>query len=143
MYVFFDYQKILFEYTFLCILQGLDASTTEKDRTIEYEPAVVFTATIGGVVRARINYRDFVHTESCHIVTPNGEEYNLNDATAMSAIGVKNHVDSGVVACGADITVQSETSVGDWVLLSRDTRFSEPIERRVNITINVEGKIWQ
>ncbi|XP_063832421.1 uncharacterized protein LOC135081605 isoform X2 [Ostrinia nubilalis] len=113
----------------------------EDNRLVEYLNGQIFNTAIGSSHEVRINYYDLINTESCHIVAPNEKEYNLDDTASMAALGIRAFRDLHT-ACGVEINVETEQSVGRWTLLSRDTRFSQRIERRLNITINVEAA-WE
>ncbi|XP_028157281.1 uncharacterized protein LOC114350613 [Ostrinia furnacalis] len=126
---------------------NLETSTPEteteeaiEDRQVEYLNGQIFNTAIGSSHEVRINYNDFINTESCHIVAPNEKEYNFDDTASMAALGIKAFRDLHT-ACGVEINVETEQSVGRWTLLSRDSRFSQRIERRLNITINVEENV--
>lgn len=104
---------------------------------MEYlEDLVIHTLDTGIHHAVKILYFDFVQTESCHIVTPQGDEHNLEDIS-IEGIKVMNNRD---VACGVELSI-NEDMIGNWTLFSRDTRLSSPIERRLNFRIYMEGNL--
>lgn len=112
-------------------------TTETSNRDIEYLNDRFFNTSLREKVEVVINYFDFVSTESCHIVTPDGHTYNLEN---ISIDGIKV-IKGSEVACGVEIKVISKHLVGNWMLFSRDTRHSTLIERRLNFVIYVEGNI--
>lgn len=102
---------------------------------VQYLPEELFNTKIGATHSLIIPEFDFVSSERCLILNPEGLQQNLETAN-IQAIKI---IEDPNVACGVNITVLSEDVVGQWSLVSRGQRFDELLERRLVFTIRVEG----
>ncbi|CAH2054300.1 unnamed protein product, partial [Iphiclides podalirius] len=101
---------------------------------IDMEPGY-FTTRIGEVHTVKILEYDFLDTEKCSLVTPDGERHDLDELDIYGIAAIKDQN----VACGIKIHVVSEDLAGNWMLISRSTRFStEIVEKRMPVTIILE-----
>ncbi|XP_072933269.1 uncharacterized protein [Epargyreus clarus] len=109
----------------------------ESDKEVRYLPEEHFDTQIGETHDVKIPERDFVSSETCLIITPDGRQTNLQNVNnkALEIITDPN------VACGIKVTVDSEEIVGNWVLISRGESLGSRIERRLRFTISVEEKV--
>lgn len=78
-----------------------------------------------------------MNSNECYIITPGGERHDIEH---LQLYGIEAITDYNV-ACGVKVHIVSEDMVGDWMLVSRATRFStEVVERRLPFTIVIEGR---
>lgn len=75
--------------------------------------------------------------ENCHVRTPANRQYKIMEGFNVPNVKV---IEEGNVNCGITIYIESEEQVGTWTLISREG-FSSDAERRLNFTIEVEGKL--
>ncbi|XP_013166200.1 PREDICTED: uncharacterized protein LOC106116755 isoform X1 [Papilio xuthus] len=94
-----------------------------------------FVTKIGETHKVKIPEYDFLNSNECYIITQNGERHDIEH---MQLYGIEAINDYNV-ACGVKVHIVSEDMVGDWMLVSRATRFStEIVERRLPFTIVIE-----
>ncbi|XP_062525413.1 uncharacterized protein LOC101737697 [Bombyx mori] len=104
--------------------------TTIDDRKYDTE--------IGATHEIIINRGDFIKSESCQIRTPSGRQYTLMDGFNLQGIEI---IEDTNVECGIRMTVLSEDMVGEWVLISKVTMLSDPMERRLVFKIHIEERV--
>ncbi|RVE49321.1 hypothetical protein evm_006034 [Chilo suppressalis] len=124
-------------------LPNIDQTTTtenpesyEPKREIEQLDSQFFNTHIGAEHIVTIRKYDFVNTESCHLMSNDGNVYDERDQIA----GVSWITDINV-ACGVKINVDGEYLIGNWTLLLRAIRLSTWIEKRQPFTIYIEESI--
>ncbi|XP_038207288.1 uncharacterized protein LOC119829009 [Zerene cesonia] len=96
----------------------------------EYLPEKQIDTTIGGVHEISISEPDFDVSESCEIITPDGERHSLKEVTLA---GVETH-STDKSSCRVKMTVLSKDFVGRWTLVTRGLTF----EKRLPFIISVE-----
>ncbi|CAK1545508.1 unnamed protein product [Leptosia nina] len=103
----------------------------------EYLEQQTFTTYLGGSKSFAIETFAAITSESCDIITPNGDKYDLKNETALiPGIYLQSSADR---MCGVRIDVVSEDFAGNWTLIEKGYRYSTPIERRLPIIIYMEG----
>lgn len=90
---------------------------------------------IGDAHRVALNVDVLSTGDSCHIRTPNGLQYKLMEGFNIYGVQL---VEASSAACIVSVTV-SEDLIGEWTLISRETRLGTLMERRLPFTIYVEG----
>ncbi|CAG5014603.1 unnamed protein product [Parnassius apollo] len=112
----------------------IETSTAQIEEIINIDPEH-FVTKIGESHELKIPEYDFLNSEKCYIVTPDGNQYDV-EMTQINGIEV---IKDDNVACGVKVHIVSEQMIGDWMLISRGTRYStEVVERRLPFTIILE-----
>ncbi|XP_013147609.1 PREDICTED: uncharacterized protein LOC106110352 isoform X2 [Papilio polytes] len=112
----------------------LDTTTKKIEDIINIDPGY-FVTKIGETHKVKIPEYDFLNSNECYIITPGGERHDIEH---LQLYGIEAITDYNV-ACGVKVHIVSEDMVGDWMLVSRATRFStEVVERRLPFTIVIE-----
>lgn len=105
-------------------------------RTGQYLPAQHINTIINTTHRIVVSSVSLLQHESCHIIAPDGRQYAFIDGFNVPNVEIINE---NFVECGVILHVAEENMVGTWTLLARARSFADPIERRLPVTIRVEG----
>ncbi|KAM3962088.1 uncharacterized protein ACR2FA_003772 [Aphomia sociella] len=110
----------------------------DEHRTIENLHTQYLNTTMGSTHKMQIRLYSFHTAESCHLRTPDGLQYTIMEGFNIPGIEAFEERD---IACGINVNVTNEAMIGDWVLISRFLRLSDPMEQRLPFTIYVEETV--
>lgn len=108
----------------------------EEHRSVEVLNARHVETDMGSSHNIVINKAAFYTEQSCHVLTPDGLQYQIMDGFSLPGVTV---VEGDNIECGIIVNVESEKQIGTWTLIGRALRFQDPHERRLPFTISVEG----
>ncbi|CAG9793340.1 unnamed protein product [Diatraea saccharalis] len=119
-------------------IQDSDALNNDE-REIENLGSKFITTHVGALHKVIINKYDLLKTESCHLISNDGTEYN--NTNIESAINKFIWIEDNNVACGVQF-VAGENMIGNWILFSREIRHSiDRIEKRLSFNIYIEEHV--
>ncbi|VVC89251.1 unnamed protein product [Leptidea sinapis] len=112
-----------------------EESNSEPEVEVEYLPQQTNETVLGGSLSMHIPDVFLVTTETCKVISPSGQNYDLKNDNFT---GIELHT-SAVSSCGVIITVVGEEFVGNWSLIAEGLRYgTDHIERRLPFVIKVE-----
>lgn len=113
---------------------GVPTEATPPVVDVSYADAQNFDTSVGNRHTVTIGDNVFYRNEKCSIVTPSGEQYDL-DKLNIPNIEI---IESSAI-CSIAITVQSDEDIGNWTLVSDGYKFSDKHQIRLKFSIHVEG----
>ncbi|XP_075984702.1 uncharacterized protein LOC142982192 isoform X2 [Anticarsia gemmatalis] len=107
----------------------------EVERAIQLFPERLINTAMGTTHSITISSNVFTETDSCHLITPDGLQYAFIDGFDVPGVTI---IKGSNTDCGVTVQLIDYSTIGNWTLIARGTRLSEPLERRQPFTIRVE-----